>query len=77
VAVANKPGSIEGVACDWGIVFVPGRPFAIAVMTNYIGESAEEPIAQIAKLAYDYFARLARSTAYGARVPLELLQKKP
>lgn len=79
VAVANKPGSIEGVACDWAIVYVPNRPFAIAVMTNYNGENADADaaIARIAKLAYDHFARLARSTNYGARVPLELLKKQP
>lgn len=78
VAIANKPGGIEGVVCDWAIVYVPNRPFAISVMTNYNGESAnaEDAIAQIAKLAYDHFARLARSTEYGARVPLEFLKKK-
>ena len=77
VAIANKPGGIEGVTCDWAIVYVPGRPFAISVMTNYNGEAAnaDEAISQIAKLAYDYFARLARSTDYGARVPLELLKQ--
>lgn len=78
VAIANKPGGIEGVACDWAVVYVPNRPFAISVMTNYNGEdaNADEAIAKVAKLAYDYFARLARSTAYGARVPLEFLKKQ-
>lgn len=73
VQVANKPGGIEGASCDWGIVYVPGRPFAIAVMSNYNGEGAEEAISRIAKLAYDYFSRISRSTRYGARVPLELI----
>lgn len=79
VAIANKPGGIEGVACDWAVVYVPNRPFAVAVMTNYNGEQADADaaIARIAKLAYDHFARLARSTKYGARVPLELLKKQP
>jgi beta-lactamase class A len=79
VAIANKPGGIEGVACDWAVIYVPNRPFAIAVMTNYNGENADADaaIARIAKLAYDHFARLARSTKYGARVPLELLKKQP
>ncbi|MFN0110429.1 MAG: serine hydrolase [Blastocatellia bacterium] len=78
IAIANKPGGIEGVVCDWAIVYVPNRPFAISVMTNYNGEAAnaDNAISQIAKLAYDYFARLARSTEYGARVPLEFLKKK-
>jgi beta-lactamase class A len=78
VPIANKPGSIEGVACDWAIVYVPNRPFAIAVMTNYNGENAnaDDAISKVARVAYDYFARLARSTEYGARVPLDLLKKK-
>jgi beta-lactamase class A len=79
VEIANKPGGIEGVACDWAIVYVPNRPYAIAVMTNYNGPdgpSADEAIAKVSKLAYDYFARLSRSTVYGARVPLELLKNK-
>jgi len=76
VVIANKPGGIEGVACDWGLVLVPNRPYTIAVMTNYIGEGADDAIAKVSKLAYDYFARLARSTDYGARVPVELLKKE-
>jgi beta-lactamase class A len=76
VEIANKPGGIEGVACDWAVVYVPNRPYAIAVMTNYNGEGADDAIAKVSKLAYDYFARLSRSTRYGARVPLELLKHK-
>jgi beta-lactamase class A len=79
VEIANKPGNIEGVACDWAIVYVPNRPYVIAVMTNYNGDdeaAAGEAIAKVSKLAYDYFARLARSTGYGARVPPELLKHK-
>ena len=79
VDIANKPGGIEGVACDWAVVYVPNRPYAIAVMTNYNGPdggAADDAIAKVSKLAYDYFARLSRSTGYGARVPLELLNHK-
>jgi beta-lactamase class A len=79
VEIANKPGGIEGVACDWAVVYVPNRPYSIAVMTNYNGPdgvSADEAIAKVSKLAYDYFARLSRSTVYGVRVPLELLKQK-
>ena len=45
-------------------------------MTTYNGPNANAPeaISQVAKLAYDYFDRLARSTAYGVRVPLEVLK---
>lgn len=76
VPVANKPGGVEGAACDWALVEVPGRPFVIAVMTTYNGETAEADnvIASIARMAYDLYSRLARSTLYGARVPLPLLE---
>jgi beta-lactamase class A len=77
VEIANKPGGIEGVACDWAVVYVPNRPYAIAVMTNYNGEGADEAIAKVSKLAFDYFSRLSRSTKYGARIPLELLKNRP
>ncbi|MGA1368738.1 MAG: serine hydrolase [Blastocatellia bacterium] len=75
VAIANKPGAVEGAACDWAIVEVPNRPFTIAIMTTFNGErvDADEAIARISRLAYDYFSRLARSTPYGARVPLPIL----
>lgn len=76
VEIANKPGGIEGVACDWAVVYVPNRPYAIAVMTNYNGDGADDAIARVSKLAYDYFARLSRSTGYGARVPPELLKNR-
>jgi len=77
VPIANKPGGVEGVACDWALVEVPGRPFTIAVMTTFNGESAgaDDVIARIARLAYDYFARLARSTRFGARVPLSYIKQ--
>jgi beta-lactamase class A len=77
VDVASKTGSIEGVQNEWGIVYVPSRPFAIAVMTNYIGEGAPEAVGKVSRLSYDYFARRARSTGYGARVPAGLLESKP
>jgi len=75
VVVANKPGAVEGVACDWALVEVPNRPFTIAVMTTFNGEKAgaDEAIAKISRLTYDYFTRLARSTPYGARVPRSIL----
>jgi hypothetical protein len=46
-------------------------------MTNYNGEGADEAIAKVSKLAFDYFSRLSRSTKYGARIPLELLKNRP
>jgi beta-lactamase class A len=70
VAVADKPGELEGVRVDAGIVFVPGRPFAIAVMTNYGRDvrAQETVIARIARAAWDYFDVIARSSPLGRAI---------
>src|SRR5258707_4599133 len=34
--IANKPGELEGVRNDSGIVFTGNRPFVISVMTTYL-----------------------------------------
>ena len=35
IQVASKPGSVEGVRCDAGIVYLARRPYAVALMTSY------------------------------------------
>jgi beta-lactamase class A len=73
VAVASKPGGIEGVAAIWAVVAVPDRPFVLAAMTNY-GSAGDEAISRAARAAYDYATRLARTTPHGARVPLGVIE---
>jgi beta-lactamase class A len=65
--IANKPGELAGVRNDIGVVFVPNRPFVIVVMTAYLQHERDgnDAIAKIAKAAYEYFDRVARSSAYG------------
>jgi beta-lactamase class A len=79
VAVASKPGSIEGVAAIWAIVAVPDRPFVLTAMTNYGAGGGDEAITDATRAAYDYATRLARSTPHGARVPLGVIEveRKP
>lgn len=74
IPVASKPGELEGVATSWALVELPDRPFAITVMTNYGGGNGDDAIREVAKAAYAYFIRIARSTPYGTRVPLSVLQ---
>ncbi|MEN9818116.1 MAG: hypothetical protein RLZ32_1996 [Gemmatimonadota bacterium] len=73
VRVAWKPGSVEGVETAWGIVALPGRPYALAVMTTY-GDAApgQQAIRAVADAAYEHFRRVARASGYGVRVPLSL-----
>ena len=78
IEVAHKPGGIEGVACDIGVVYLPHRPYIICAMTNYLinGEEGSKAIAEVSRLVYDYFWRLSLSTRYGRRIPPSLLPKK-
>jgi len=68
--IANKPGNLDAVRNDAGIIFVPGRPFAIAVMTTFAtdGVEAEESIGRIAQAAWSYFDRVGRSSSLGRLV---------
>ena len=78
VRVAWKPGDIEGVNTAWGLVDLPGRPYVVVGMVNYSdADDAMRALRRIADAAYGYFHVLARSTPYGARVPLEALPKQP
>jgi beta-lactamase class A len=65
--IANKPGELEAVRNDSGIVFLQNRPYIICVMTTYLvrERDGEEAIAKISAAAYRYFDRLARSSPYG------------
>ena len=65
--VANKPGSLEAVRNDSGIVFVEGRPYVICVMTSFLRNErdGEEAISKVSLDAWRMFDRLSRATEYG------------
>jgi beta-lactamase class A len=65
--MANKPGSLEGVRNDSGIIFMPNRPYINCVMTTYLRRErdGEEAISKISADAYRMFDRLARASEYG------------
>ena len=67
VKTANKPGSLEGVRNDSGIVFVEGRPYVICVMTSFLRNErdGEEAISKVSFAAWKMFDRLARASEYG------------
>jgi beta-lactamase class A len=76
--VAWKPGGITGVQTAWGIVDLPGRPYALAVMVNYSeGPAATQAIRSVSTAAHAYFSRLAGATPYGTRVDPALLADTP
>jgi beta-lactamase class A len=63
---ANKPGALEGVRNDSGVVFA-SRPYILCVMTTYLRNEhdGEEAIGQISRAAYRMFDRLGRGSEYG------------
>jgi len=71
VKVANKPGWLDGVRTDSGIVFAGKRPFVLSIMTTFDADeaAAERTIARIAAAAYRHFGRLSRSSPYGRILP--------
>jgi beta-lactamase class A len=65
--IANKPGELEAVRNDSGIVFLNNRPYILCVMTTYLTRErdGEDAIAKISAATYSMFDRLARSSEYG------------
>lgn len=67
VRVANKPGSLEGVRNDSGIVFLKNRAYVISVMCTYLTSerAGEEAISAISAATFSMFDRLDRASEYG------------
>jgi len=65
--IANKPGSLEGVRNDSGVIFIDKRPYVISVMTAYLRRErdGEEAISKISLTAWRMFDRLGRASEYG------------
>ena len=65
--IGNKPGELEGVRNDSGVVFLQNRPYVICVMTTYLHREreGEEAIIRVSEVAYRMFDRLARASEYG------------
>jgi len=70
VAIADKPGELEGVRVDAGIVYAKNRPFIICVMTTYLKSETEgaSAIEEMSKVSYEYFSRLGKGLEYGRQV---------
>jgi beta-lactamase class A len=65
--IANKPGELEGVRNDSGVIFVDKRPYIVCVMTAYLHRErdGEEAISNVSLVAWRMFDRLARASEYG------------
>ena len=67
VTAASKPGELEAVRNDSGIVMVKNRPYVLSVMTTYLKDEHDgtAAIRKIAALTYSYFDRVGRASDYG------------
>ena len=67
VATADKPGELDGVRVDAGIVYAKNRPFVLCVMATFLKDEGEgeRAIEEITRAAYDYYARLGVGGALG------------
>ncbi len=71
VAVANKPGWVDGVMCDAALVELPRRPYLVALMTKH---GMVNPLAQeqflftLAQTIHSYLVNLDGSNRYGRLV---------
>jgi beta-lactamase class A len=65
--IANKPGALEGVRNDSGVIFVEKRPYVLCVMTTYLRRErdGEEAISSVSLAAWRMFDRIARASEYG------------
>lgn len=78
VLIANKPGGLDKVRNDAGIVYQQRRPYALCIMTTYgVGDrrTGENLIADTTNFVHEYMAMLDRSSPWGVGVPLEFLRR--
>jgi beta-lactamase class A len=70
VETADKPGELEGVRVDAGIVFAKNRPYILCVMTTYLKDEreGERAIEDASRAAYEYFSRLGAGFQYGRQI---------
>ena len=70
VQVANKPGTLEGVAVDAGIVYVERRPYIFTAMLTYLNDNTagDAAIESASHAVFEYFTRLAASSEYGRAI---------
>ncbi|MGE0361805.1 MAG: serine hydrolase [Vicinamibacterales bacterium] len=73
--VAWKPGGLEGVSTAWGLVALPGAPYAVSIMVNYGNAQPGEVVRAVSAAVYQHFALLAGATPFGTRVDPALVRK--
>lgn len=72
VPVANKPGGMDNVQCDAGIVYLPRKPYLVAIMTKHgMIDSMEQRqfIVDTGRLVHETMSILDTTNDYGLGLP--------
>jgi beta-lactamase class A len=75
IRVANKPGGMDKVRCDTGVVFLPNNPYIVSIMTNFaLIDSTEQEsfVIDIAKIIHKYMLTLDSTNEFGLGLPKSL-----
>ena len=67
IKIANKPGELEAVRNDSGVIFLENRPYILCVMTTFLHNErdGEQAITDVSAATYRMFDRFARASEYG------------
>lgn len=71
VKVLNKPGALDGVRSDCGVIEEPRRPYVLCVLATALhdDEEGEQAIVRLSRLWYEYFHTCATMSEYGRPLP--------
>ena len=72
ITIANKPGAMDRVRCDAGIVYLPNRPYAIAVMTKFNLDNphmVDHSVADVIDVIHETMMSLDKTNDFGLGVP--------
>ena len=65
---ANKPGGLDRVQVDAGVIYLPGQDFCFAVMGSFLGAGEplpNDPVTDVVAAAYRYMVLLADCNELG------------
>jgi beta-lactamase class A len=72
ITIANKPGAMDRVRCDAGIVYLPNRPYAVAVMTKFNLDNphtVDHSLADVIETIHETMMSLDKTNNFGLGVP--------
>ncbi len=71
IAVANKPGWVDGAMCDAALVYLPRRPYLVAMMSKHslcTPRTQEQFLFKLATTIHAHMVNLDRVNQYGRLV---------